>query len=155
MNSAQPAPRADAAQPVRIMVTADSNPTAFAAIQSLDAQPGEFEKRAEEIKRQATEALNALRDEMQAKHKAAWQTIEEALGLDRERNHSVCTQHVADHGVAFVRDADEDDSDDDLPAPLRALKGGLGAMLANALGGRVVSEDANGGVIEVKVGDDD
>lgn len=159
MNSAQPAPRADAAQPVRIMVTADSNPTAFAAIQSLDGQPAEFEQRAEEIKRQATEALSALRDEFQAKHKAAWQTIEEALGLDRERNHSVCTQHVVDHGVAFVRNADEDEDDDDVPGPLKALmgggSGGLGAMIAKALGGRVVQEGPSGGVIEVKVGDDD
>lgn len=159
MNSAaQPAPANDTPTPVRVMVTADNNPTAFAAIQSLNAQPAAFEERAEEIKKRATAELTALRDEFQAKHKAAWQTIETALGLDPERNHSVCTQHVEDHGIAFVRDTDEDD-DDDVPGPLKALMGGgaggLGAMIANALGGRVVQEGPNGGVIEVKVGDDD
>jgi hypothetical protein len=130
------------------MVTADSNPTAFAAIQSLDVQPAEFDARATEIKDRATAELSALRDEFQAKHKAAWGTIEQALGLEPERNHSVCTQHLGDHGVAFVRDADEDDNDD---GPGIKLPGGLGRMIAAALGGNVVSEDGNGGVIEVPI----
>lgn len=134
--------------PVRVMVTAESNPTAFAAIQALDAHPAEFERLAEEIKNRATAELSALRDQFQVKHKAAWDTIEQALGLDKDRNHSVCTQHVEHHGVAFVRDADEDESDD---GPGIKLPGGLGRMIAAALGGNVVSEDGNGGVIEVPI----
>lgn len=132
--------------PVRVMVTAESNPTAFAAIQALNTHPAEFEAAAEQIKQRATAELATLRDEYQAKHKAAWGTIEEALGLDKDRNHSVCTQHVDAHGVAFVRDADEDDDND---GPGINLPGGLGRLLARALGGNVVSEDDNGGVIEV------
>jgi hypothetical protein len=148
--------------PVRVMVTAESSPAAFAAIQSLDVQSAEFEARANEIKERATAELSALRDEVQAKHKAAWGTIEEALGLDKDRSHSVCTQHVDAHGIAFVRDAEDDDSDDSDDAPGGGLPAGLGLgglpagpglglglLLARALGGNVVSEDDNGGVIEV------
>lgn len=132
--------------PVRVMVTAENNPTAFAAIQALDAHPAEFKRQCEEIKTRATAELSVLRDQFQAKHKAAWDTIEQALGLDKDNNHSVCTQHLEHHGVAFVRDADEDDSDD---AAGDGLPAGLGRLIARALGGDVAAEDDNGVVIEV------
>lgn len=135
---------------VALMMTADSHPQALAIARVISSMPEEHERRANEVRERAKAELEALDKEFQARHEQEWGALQDALGLDHEPNYSLCTEHLDVHGVAFITEREEQSK--------RSMPGGIdiGRMIAEALGrndtdARIISEDDNGSVIEVKM----
>lgn len=127
---------------INIMLTEAQRPIAMAIVRRIAALPEAHQARAEAIKEEARRQLGELDEEFKALHEATWAELQADMGLDPELNYTVCTDHLDPHGVVFLYEAEEDPSTDQLPA-------NLGAMIAQAVGGRIVSENDGGGVIRI------
>jgi hypothetical protein len=127
-----------------IMITTASHPAAAAAALAIHTLPQEFEASADKIKEEAKRQLDELNASYKERHRAAWNDLEQAMGLDPETNHSLCAEHLEEHGVAFLSEAEDEPMQMGGPGGLN-----IGEMIAKALGGKMVAGDGDSGVVEV------
>lgn len=128
---------------VAIMASVDTHSTLIEIARRISSMPAEHERRAEEIKERVRAEMQALDKEFQELNNTAWDQLQDELGLDKDLNYTLCTDHLDQHGVVFVTEQEPEESD--LPSGLD-----IGNIIAKALGGRMIAGSENGGVIEVK-----
>jgi hypothetical protein len=96
----------------------------------------DFNDRAEALKQEAKDKLDALKDEWEVVHRDNWNALCGELGLDPDGDYSVDQNYLEDHNVLFVLE-----NEPKLSGPPEGLAQALAQALAN--GG------AQGGVISV------
>lgn len=137
-------PQDEPRRKVAIMLAGPAHATSLEIARRISSLPELHEQRAEEIKERARAELQALDKEFSALHEAEWNALQIGLGLDPDINYSLCTDHLDNHGVAFVTEQ-EPESGPEMPSGLD-----IGGMIAQALGGHVIADGANGGVIAIR-----
>jgi hypothetical protein len=143
LNQGIPAPQQEARQQVSLMLSEATHPETVAIARRIAQLPDAHEQALKAIKERVKAEIAALNKEFQAKHDAAWTEFQAALGIDPEFNYQLCADHLETHGVVFVTEAEADE---------RRMPNGtdIGSLIAKALGGRMVSGNDDGGVIEVR-----